>query len=61
MAAFDFKKDRKDLYQPTTTPSIVDVPEMLYIMVDGEGDPNTSDSVLRDAMQILYGWPIPSG
>ena len=54
MPAFDFKKDRKDLYQPTATPSIVDVPEMLYFMVDGKGDPNTCDAY-RDAMQILYG------
>lgn len=54
MAAFDFKKDRKDLYQPTTAPSIVDVPEMLYFMVDGEGDPNTSEAYI-EAIQILYG------
>lgn len=54
MAAFDFKKDRKDLYNPTIAPSIVDVPEMLYIMVDGKGDPNTSESYI-ESMQILYG------
>ncbi len=53
MAAFDFKKDRKDLYQPTTAPSIVDVPEMLYLMVDGQGDPNTSKAYI-EAIQILY-------
>ena len=54
MAAVDFKKERKDLYQPTTAPSIVDVPEMLYLMVDGQGDPNTSEAY-RAAIQILYG------
>lgn len=54
MAAFDFKKEQKDLYQPTTAPSIVDVPEMLYLMVDGQGDPNTSGAY-REAIQILYG------
>jgi hypothetical protein len=59
MAAFDFKKDRKDLYQPTTNPSIADVPGMLYIMMDGKGDPNTSEAY-REAMQVLYGlaWTI---
>ena len=54
MTAFDFKKDRKDLYNPPTAPVIVDVPEMLFLMVDGEGDPNTSKAY-ADAMQILYG------
>jgi hypothetical protein len=38
----DFKKTEKELYQPKTTPSIIDVPEMTFIAVDGKGDPNTS-------------------
>ena len=54
MAAFDFKKDRKDLYNPGTSPAIVDVPEMLFIMVDGQGNPNTSKAY-TEAMQLLYG------
>ena len=54
MAAFDFKKDRKDLYNPGTAPVIMDVPEMLFIMVDGQGDPNTSQAY-SESMQILYG------
>jgi hypothetical protein len=54
MAAFDFKKDRKDLYQPGTSPAIVDVPEMLYVTADGKGDPNTSGAYV-EAIQILMG------
>lgn len=54
MAAFDFKKDRKDLYDPPTAPAIVDVPEMPFLMVDGKGNPNTSKAY-AEAMQILYG------
>ena len=54
MAAFDFKKDRKDLYQPPTSPGIVDVPEMLFLMIDGAGDPNTGVA-FREAMELLYG------
>ena len=39
----DLKKDRKDLYQPGTKDfTEVDVPEMLYLAIDGHGDPNTS-------------------
>ena len=50
----DYKKTQMDLYQPKTTPSLVDVPEMIFIMVDGQGDPNTSESY-QEAIEILYG------
>ena len=50
----DYKKTEKDLYQPKTTPSIIDVPEMTFIAVDGKGDPNTSEAY-KTAMEILYG------
>lgn len=51
---FDFKKEYKDLYLPKAKPSIVDVPEMIFIMVDGRGDPNTSGAYV-DALEVLYG------
>lgn len=54
MAAFDFKKEFKAIYQPKQEPSIIDVGEMTYIMVDGKGDPNTSDAY-KEAMELLYG------
>ena len=50
----DFKKTEKDLYQPKTTPSIVDVPEMTFIAIDGKGDPNTSEEY-KTALEALYG------
>jgi len=50
----DYKKTEKDLYQPKTTPSIIDVPEMVFIAVDGMGDPNTSEAY-KTAVEILYG------
>ncbi len=50
----DFKKEYKDLYQPKTTPSIIDVPEMIFIAVDGKGDPNTSEDY-KNALEALYG------
>ena len=40
----DYKKTENELYQPKVTPSVIDVPEMKFIAVDGKGDPNTSDS-----------------
>ena len=50
----DYKKEYKDLYMPKSTPSIIDVPEMIFIMVDGKGDPNTSKEY-ENAINILYG------
>jgi hypothetical protein len=37
----DYKKEYKDLYMPAAKPSVIDVPAMQFIMVDGKGDPNT--------------------
>ena len=50
----DYKKTQKDFYFPKTAPSVIEVPEMVFIMVDGEGDPNTSESY-QTALEILYG------
>jgi len=50
----DYKKTEKEFYQPKTTPSIIDVPEMTFIVVEGIGDPNTSDAY-KVALEILYG------
>jgi hypothetical protein len=50
----DFKTERKDLYlTPATEFVVVDVPEFSYLMVDGEGDPNTATSY-ADAVAALY-------
>jgi hypothetical protein len=51
---FDFKKEYKALYAPTAKPSVVDVPEMTFIMVDGKDNPNTS-AEYKTALEVLYG------
>lgn len=50
----DFKKTQKELYQGGSAPSIVDVPKMTFIMIDGAGDPNTSPDY-KAALEVLYG------
>ena len=52
--AIDFKKTQKALYQPGIKPSIIEVPEMVFVMVDGRGDPNTSEAY-QSALEVLYG------
>jgi len=54
MAPFDFKKEYKELYLPKGTPSIISIPEMRFIMVQGKGNPNTSD-YYKEAVELLYG------
>lgn len=51
---FDFKKESKELYSPKTKPHCVDVPEMLFLMVDGKGNPNTSKDY-QNAVESLFG------
>jgi len=50
----DYKKIEKELYQPKTTPSIIEVPIMTFIAIDGMGNPNTSEAY-KEALEILYG------
>ena len=54
MPKFDVKKELKHLYQPSAKEfSVVDVPEMNFLMIDGRGDPNTSREY-QEAMEALY-------
>jgi hypothetical protein len=51
MEKIDYKKQLKHLYGPSARKvEIVDVPQMNFFMVDGEGDPNTSES-FTDAIE----------
>jgi hypothetical protein len=54
MSKIDFKKTLKHLYNPPKKFIVVDVPEMQFLMVDGEGDPNKAQEY-QDALEALYG------
>lgn len=54
MEKIDFKKKLKHLYKPSAKQvEIVEVPPMNFLMVDGKGDPNTSQS-FSDAIEALF-------
>lgn len=54
MATLDLKKEYRYLYNPSSKEcSIVDVPELQFLMVDGAGDPNTSVAY-AEAVEALY-------
>jgi hypothetical protein len=50
----DLKKEMKHLYQPPANRVVqVDVPEMNYLMIDGEGDLNGSQG-FQDGVEVLF-------
>ena len=54
MKKIDLKKELKELYRPSAKKvSVVEVPRMSYLMIDGKGDPNTSQEY-KDAMETLF-------
>jgi hypothetical protein len=54
MAKIDYLKMLKHLYGPSAKKvEIIDVPEMNFLMIDGEGDPNTAQA-FKDAAEALF-------
>jgi hypothetical protein len=53
MPKTDFKKTLKHLYNPPRKFTLVEVPEMQFLMIDGHGDPNTAQEY-KDAVEALY-------
>jgi len=50
----DLKKALKELYNPSSKEiSIVEVPKMNFLMIDGTGDPNTAPEY-KDAVEALF-------
>jgi len=55
MSPFDLVKQLKQLYAPSPRhPAIVEVPELLFLMIDGRGDPHASEAY-QEALAALYG------
>ena len=54
MEKIDFKKTLKHLYNPPADKfTLVDVPPMNYLMIDGHGDPNTAPE-FQENTEALY-------
>ncbi len=70
MTKIEYRKTYKNLYLPKATPSIVDVPEMSFFQITGEGSPDHVN--FEQAVEALYTLsysvkmsykkePVPSG
>jgi hypothetical protein len=53
MPKIDFKRELRHLYNPPRRFTVVDVPPMHFLMIDGHGDPNTAQ-VYQEALEALY-------
>jgi hypothetical protein len=55
MKKIDFKKEMKHLYNTSAkNPEVVDVPQMNFLMINGEGDPNISER-FKSSVEALFG------
>jgi hypothetical protein len=54
MGKLEYVKEFPELYAPGTAPSLIDVPEMLFLTVDGCGDPNDPEGEYTKALELLY-------
>lgn len=54
MKKMDLKKEFGALYKATAKPALIKVPKLRYLMIDGQGDPNTSKA-FADTITTLYG------
>jgi hypothetical protein len=55
MTSVDFKRELRHLYGPSRKEfTVVDVPPMNFLMVDGHGDPNVAQAY-TEAIEALYG------
>jgi hypothetical protein len=50
----DYKREMGPCYRAARTPAFIDVPELAFAMLDGQGDPNTSPA-FGAAVEALYG------
>ena len=54
MAKIDFKKELRHLYRPSRSEfSLLEVPAMRFLMIDGRGDPNTAPAY-KTTVEALF-------
>ncbi|MCY3412185.1 MAG: GyrI-like domain-containing protein [Candidatus Heimdallarchaeota archaeon] len=53
MMKLDYKKSYPEFYKPKNSPHIINIPAMRFFMIDGKGDPNTSQ-LYQNAVETLY-------
>jgi hypothetical protein len=58
MDKLDYKKVYKELYMPKGNPTIITVPPINFIMIDGEGNPNGEEFALATAALYSFSYAV---
>lgn len=58
MDKLEYKKAYKELYLPKAIPSIVTVPSINFVMIEGEGDPNGEEFALKTAALYSFSYAV---
>ena len=57
--AFDYKKEYKEFYLPPKKPTLVTIPPMNFVAVQGTGDPNEPETLRQmDAFAEAQGYAV---
>jgi len=57
--AFDYKKEYKEFYLPPKQPTLVTIPPMNFVAVQGTGDPNEPETLRQmDAFAAVQGYEV---
>lgn len=49
---FEWKKQEKEIYGVNTSPRVIDIPALKYIIISGNGNPN--DKIFSDKVAVLF-------
>ncbi|MEA5026080.1 hypothetical protein SDC9_118391 [bioreactor metagenome] len=52
----DYKKTMKELYLPPVYPTLIDVPAMKFLQIQGCGNPNEPNGEYQQAVGLLYAY-----
>lgn len=58
MEKLDYKKVYKDLYLPKKTPSIIAVPRINFVVIEGQGDPNSEEFALQTTALYNFSYAV---
>lgn len=58
MEKVDYKKAYRELYLPKSSPVIINVPPIHFVMIDGEGDPNDEEFAIATAALYSFSYAV---
>lgn len=58
MNKLDYKKEFKEFYLPKSSPAVIDVPEMRFAVINGEGDPNGEEFSLATSALYSFSYAV---